>query len=487
MAFTGFAVEELPLWLAGLGWATTRSMNASMRAASVIATSTPRSSLHAPPLGAGRLLAIVVGLAATELGCGDDDGGRPDAAVDSAVPVDLGPRTEARFDTLNVGLAGAFVPNEAARREPVYAAVAGMDSDVVCLQEVWTQSDKDAVIAAAAATFPHVLSFTHDRNTPVTDPTDVAGATPPAFTTAPCEGEMLEAMLDSGVACVAENCSTIPGSDEGMTTSTSCAAESCAESIVPLLTGGAEELRCYGCIASNLPTESLRDIRTACTTETNSDLAFRGQSGVMILSKHPLSETQDFVLPGTWNRRIVAAATVTLPDPSGDKRVDVYCNHLTPIFGGLTFPYTGLYGEGRRGAQAWAAEQRLQAEKLVSLVQTRSGDRPAVIMGDFNAGKEYEGTELQSEGPDTVAVLESAFTLALGPGVTPQCTFCPDNGNLAEDTDTVWIDLIYMANMDAASVVSSSRTFDEATVTLEDGSMVPISDHYGYTAVIAVP
>src|SRR5690606_27482063 len=68
---------------------------------------------------------------------------------------------EIRVDTFNVGLAGAFVPNEATRREPVIAAVAAMESDIVCLQEVWEQSDKDRIRDAALAQFPHIVSFTN--------------------------------------------------------------------------------------------------------------------------------------------------------------------------------------------------------------------------------------------------------------------------------------------------------------------------------------
>ena len=70
---------------------------------------------------------------------------------------------------------GAFVPNEDARREVIPGALAALDSDVVCLQEVWTQADKDAITAALAGTFPHAVSFTHDLDTPVDDPTDQNG------------------------------------------------------------------------------------------------------------------------------------------------------------------------------------------------------------------------------------------------------------------------------------------------------------------------
>ena len=56
-----------------------------------------------------------------------------------------------------------------------------------------------------------------------------------------------------------------------------------------------------------------------------------------------------WVIPGTWNRRVIMSATAELP---GGQELDVYCNHLTPVFDGLAFPYTGQYGDGQAGAQA---------------------------------------------------------------------------------------------------------------------------------------
>ena len=402
------------------------------------------------------LLALALG------GCGDDP-----------------PRAEARFDTLNVGLAGSFVPNEDARREVIPGAIAALESDVVCLQEVWTQADKEALEAAIGGTFPHIASFTHDLDTPIDDATDQEGNIPPAPTMAPCGTPVLEGFLDTALACVAENCSTIPGSEEGMTTSVECAQTNCLSAVTDLLVGGPENLQCYACLASSLPVETLSGMRELCTTEVNAGLAFRGQSGVMIASKHPLSAIDDFVMPGSWNRRVVAAATVTLPD---DVAVDVYCNHLTPIFNNVAFPYTGAYGEGRSGAPGWAAEQELQALKLAAYVQSRSGDRPAVILGDFNAGRAIEGTDLENEGVSTMAVLEANFELAMPD--EPRATFTPDNGNNVEDTENVWIDHIWLYGSLTATDVEV--TFEENLVTLEGGEMVPLSDHYGMKALIQV-
>ena len=390
--------------------------------------------------------------------------------------------TEIRVDTFNVGLAGAFVPNEAARRDPVIDAVATMDSDIVCLQEVWEQSDKDRVRTAAMARFPHVAVFTTDYDTEITDATDQMGMIPPDPTPPPCAG--LEDELEAALECIDANCSTMPGSDDGRTTSASCAEASCVAAVGALLVGDAAAQRCYSCLTTSLPTETLGDMRELCTTEVHADIAFRGQSSTMILSRHPLSNVENFVLPGTWNRRQITIATATLPNGS---EVDVYCNHLTPVFEGLAFPYTGPYGDGETGPAGWAAEQLLQTEKLIARVSARSGTRPAVILGDFNTSPSLPDNDIVGEAQATYTRLTGVYTAASAPDFTPACTFCPEtNANFVEASASVWLDHIFLANFGADATVSTEVTFTENVVDA-GGTQVPLSDHYGLAARIVVP
>jgi endonuclease/exonuclease/phosphatase family metal-dependent hydrolase len=203
----------------------------------------------------------------------------------------------------------------------------------------------------------------------------------------------------------------------------------------------------------------------------------------MILSRHPVVESWDFVMPGTWNRRIVAGATVELPNGA---EVDVYCNHLTPAFDSMAFPYTGQYGEGNIDQSGWAAEQRLQATRLAEQVEAETGEGVALILGDFNTGRAAaEG--ILPEAVETMDVLEAAFTPAVASGYEPVCTHCPDNANTLGLADPVWIDHIFMTGLDPAAVRSTERTFVEPVVPVEgDPSSVPLSDHYGLRSVLDV-
>ena len=385
-------------------------------------------------------------------------------------------------DTFNVGLAGAFIPWEEERRQPIADALATLDSDVVCLQEVWRQSDKELIRDAASGAFPHILMYEHNFQTTIDDPTDQTGAVPEIPTGAPCADPAHQAAVEAAIQCVADNCNTEPGSLDGMATSTECAQEACITQVGALLFGDAAALRCYSCMVLGLPTDPLGDISERCTTTDGATLAFEGQSGVMVLSRHPLSNDQVVVWPGTWNRRILVSATVELPN---DATVDVYCNHLTPIFDSPAFPYTGDYGEGQVTSRGWEAEQRLQIERLIEEVETDTGTERAVVLGDMNCGR--ASGDIMAEGDANLDHLETAFTPAVTPSYSPACTMCPDSPVRGEDTDPVWIDHIFTWNIPADAVTATSRTFVEPLAPVEgDPSMVPLSDHYGLRSTITI-
>jgi endonuclease/exonuclease/phosphatase family metal-dependent hydrolase len=292
--------------------------------------------------------------------------------------------------------------------------------------------------------------------------------------------------MNAAIDCVATNCNTIaPDDEDGRTTSTSCAEEFCTDTVAPLIVGDEQQLRCYACIIPQLPTSTFGEIRATCPTVVNQDLAFEGQNGVMILSRYPLKDEANWVIPGTWNRRVITSATAELPNGG---ELDVYCNHLTPIFEGLPYPYTGQYGNGMMRAAGWAAEQQLQAQKLIDYVAETSGETPAVILGDFNAGPAFPDEGVVAEGTETFELLETAFALGYSADYSPQCTFCPESINPLNGPGTapVWIDHILLYNLGVDSVLETMRTFDENVVEA-DGMMVPLSDHYGMQSVIGVP
>jgi len=138
-----------------------------------------------------------------------------------------------------------------------------------------------------------------------------------------------------------------------------------------------------------------------------------------------------------------------------------------------------------------------------------------VILGDYNAGRDYPEQEIFQDGEAALDLLETAFTPAYTPDylLVPQCTFCitnPVREPGAEDTSN-WIDHIHLYNLPATSVVSTKRTFDQDLVPVPAGGggaggsggaggagggggaggagvmLVPLSDHFGIQSRIRVP
>ncbi|MGB5268001.1 MAG: endonuclease/exonuclease/phosphatase family protein, partial [Polyangiales bacterium] len=89
-----------------------------------------------------KLRLFVIAVFVLALGCGE-------STTTSREP------EEVIVDAFNVALAGSFIPYEAERRQPIADAIAAHDADVLCLQEVWTQADKELIRDAAAPTFPY--------------------------------------------------------------------------------------------------------------------------------------------------------------------------------------------------------------------------------------------------------------------------------------------------------------------------------------------
>jgi endonuclease/exonuclease/phosphatase family metal-dependent hydrolase len=276
----------------------------------------------------------------------------------------------------------------------------------------------------------------------------------------------------------------------------------CSGSAIPLFS----KPRCYGCLAPSLPTEKIGDIRTRCNDPNNvNPLAFRGQSGTMLLTRLPVVGTpEDHVIPAAWNRRNIIGATVTVPSGAN---VDVYCTHLTPIFRSSLYPYTGQHGANEdgtsaTGAKAWENEQYLQAKKLIDWAAMRSGANKALIIGDMNAGRGAASGSahpaLQDEGARTIDRFEAIYTHAVTSSYDPGCTFCPppSDPNTADDLTNplvsagehaVWIDHVFLKGIDASAIKASERNLTEFDVSVEAGAtMIPHSDHFGFTTTVTI-
>ncbi len=341
------------------------------------------------------------------------------------------------FATYNGGLAIGFVDGAESRTPQVAAAVAELDADVVCLQEIWTPEQIDAVLTASATNFPHQYNPDAMPSEPGGDP-----ACP--------DGE-----LDEFMTCIADNCAD--SCDDELV---DCVFANCPVEFLTL------EKTCQGCVMANVGGE-VQVVADECEAG-NAEWAYGGSFGTILLSKLPIAEVEHHVFESTTNRRGVIHATVEGPD----NNIDVYCTHLTAVFDVIPYP---------REEGSWLEEQAVQISELTDL----ASEPYTVVLGDVNTGPAI--------GADIVAEVSENYQLFVDAGWSdaytegePTCTFCGDNP-LVGGGDSVLIDHIFTTVPGSWEASAPTRLFDQTidAETCDETFTAALSDHYGVSVTLA--
>jgi hypothetical protein len=393
------------------------------------------------------------------------------------------------FDTFDPDLSGVFGAAEGLRHGPILDALRTTKADVLCLNAVPSDDDKQAMIDAARGVLPNSAWFADTLDTPIDDPRDENGQVPSPPSTASC-GDTLVPDLDKLLACLETNCATSPhdASSHLIDEPIPCIYTACGTTnVLPLLTKPPEGQRCWMCLLGGMEDySSFGRVRAACTTNGGTwPMAWNGKSNTLLLSRYPITRSEQIVLPATLQRSAVIRAEIALPNGA---QVDAYCAHTTPPpapgQSAALVPYIGAYGSGPSG---WQDELHLQTERIAALVKARSTarGRRAVVLGHFNTGPALGGAA--SPNADSFAILQSTFAVGAAPSYSPSCTLCLDNPLVSSlvSTASVWEDLVLLAGVPVTSVTSSSVVWDQRVISLPDGGApLPLSQHYGYRAVV---
>lgn len=352
---------------------------------------------------------------------------------------------QARVASYNVGLARDFVPRVEPRLELLEERLPEMSADLLCLQEVWTEGDRQALEEAAAEAYPH-------RHVHVTEE---SGGSEPA-----CTEDELQPLRD----CVESNCADVEGSEL-----TSCAVNQCGGPLGEV-SGG-----CRDCLVSRVG-QPLDEIFESCTTGGGS-LTWGGHNGLMVLSRSELTTTGHTKLTSTTVQRSALHVRTELPSVGP---ADVYCTHLAATLSQVD--YNGPF-------DSWADENRGQAEELRDWIDETSGSGPTLVLGDLNSGP------ARSEAGIEAAIPEASYGVLTGAGFRswavaegePACTFCADNALLPDDAPDELIDHVLVGG-DGLSAPRGGEAAvrlgtELATVDTGDGEVeLHPSDHYGVEA-----
>jgi endonuclease/exonuclease/phosphatase family metal-dependent hydrolase len=336
-----------------------------------------------------------------------------------------------RVATYNAGLAVGVLPYTTERVPRVIEALAGLDVDLLFVQEFWLDAHWQALRHATAAKLPYTF-----RPDPVL-----------AARGGVCSREQLAPLL----ACAKKHCAGLR--DEALAR---CVVEHCAAE------GFALPSECLNCIASQ-PTGTLEEIIARCVgdgspasraiadrtppSRSGGLIAYGGSFGTGLLSRTPLADTDVLVYYATVNARGAVHATI---ETGALGRVDVFGTHFSPI----------------------GAEQGTQVDEFLAWSDVKGRSGPEVLLGDLNT---TSGSSLFRK------IKRAGFREP--DEVDPRATFGGGLGTGHVNTSGWRIDHVLLRN--TAARVTSRRILDTPiTLRVGRGVRTTLSDHFGVLAII---
>ena len=389
-------------------------------------------------------------------GCGSsghEGGGAPDSGTVGKL----------RVATYNAGLIDpvGYVPE---RLPLATKALADLDVDVLCVQEVWAEEHLDGLVAANQGKRPNVLRL---------EPRPGASGN--------CSPDEFLPLR----SCAEAHCASA-----GPDSLVSCTTAECPDQ-VGVLSG-----TCISCLLDNAATGDFDAISTACLGTGNDadggavppdERAYLegGSFGIGLLSKLPFIETDKLELDASTNRRAILYAKVNVPSfgPLG-----LFCTHLGPIENDVK--YEGSYG-------SWEAENAAHVKVLIDWVaEKQSAGGQVLVLGDLNTGP--AGQAIAPSVPDNYALFPAAgFVDPFLSGPNAACTYCVENPLVIPTDAAADADIDHILTRGTTATATVQRLFTAPiTITVQgpgaagDGGAgdsgktntqreIRLSDHYG--------
>jgi hypothetical protein len=338
--------------------------------------------------------------------------------------------------TWNVGLAPGVVPLATPRIVPVAQEVARFrDVGLVCLQEVWTDEARDAVLAALA--LPEERVYYVDTSGQGDDLSGVNVCRP--------------GQVDDLAACARSACAGWPDEEHAR-----CALDACGDEIVSLYLRGGEN--CLGCLVSSVG-ESIDGTVRACTAPAPGVThSYGGRNGVMLVSRWPLVRRESILLPSSIANRAALFASVEL---EGRETLEVACAHLSTW---NRLPPSHRGPDGRKMFDDWDEEMIAQVDIIARKLAERAKGRPQLFLGDMNAAPGI--TKAMAEDMPKVwsRLVRHGFESPAVRAETPFCSVCRGNTLRDPSARDKLIDHVLVRDP-----VGGSRLMPVCTRSLVDG------------------
>lgn len=349
--------------------------------------------------------------------------------------------------TYNAGLGPGIVKHAAARAPHVIDAVAATPFDVLCLQEIWTDGDCDAIVGRLGLPAQNVAY----ARTAGLGETGADKCSP--------------GRLDKLSACARDKCKGVD--DEDLS---ACALANCRSALTWIFI---EDRNCVNCLAA-MAGHGIDDIRSRCVG-TGMSRIYGGRNGVVLASRWPLKDAEARLLNASNANRVALFARVEVP---GKGEIEIACTHLSATEDVAPF---------HSGHADWDEERAEQLDAISSRLAERAGGRPQLLVGDMNFGGADDAVEEES-GWVWYRAHELGFTDPVAHVRPRLCSRCPWNTFVSDTPKGKLIDHALLRDPDGGLTVTPTcarREFESpVTVTGYDGKPVvtSLSDHYGIRA-----
>ena len=356
--------------------------------------------------------------------------------------------TDFSITSWNLGLAYDYVPMAEQRRTPVLEKLKKVDTDVLCVQELWTDSDVSLFNEELKSSYPHSYTISNKQR--------FASKLPA------CRPYELFGPKSVGM-CILRKCIKKKGDHL-----TDCVLNTCGEAVARLKN---KNRVCAEALFAQVGKKLLKGILKVLSVFSRVGMfSYEGSTGLAVYSKYPLEEVTELDMSdiSTLTRRAGIYAKVNV---NGRNR-HIVCTHLTAAYKNI--PYTGVY-------DSWVEESEMQAKQIAAFSVLIAGDEPLYLAGDFNCSLGYPEYDLVQEAPKTCqAVINEGFYDSMKKN--PECTFCSDNTLMdGPHQKGRVIDHIFVKNVDLEGLTLKVDMKELVTIEDNDGQAVKsnLSDHYG--------